>query len=95
MGEKHGEVRIMAETEKFTIKSEDVVKRIKELIREGNIRRIRLIHEGRTIFDIPLTGGAGVVAAGVIFAPVLAAIGAFAALVSDVTIEVEKVEEKK
>ena len=37
----------MADTEKFTIKSEDVVKKIKELIKEGNIRRIRLIHDGR------------------------------------------------
>ena len=85
----------MADTEKFTIKSEDVVKRIKELIKEGNIRRIRLIHDGKTIFDIPLTVGAGLAAVGILWAPVLAAIGAFAALVSDVTIEVEKVPEKK
>jgi len=85
----------MAETEKFTIKSEDVVRKVKELIKEGNIRRIRLIHEGRVIFDIPLTVGAGLAAAGIIFAPLLAAIGAFAALVSDVTIEVEKTGEVK
>jgi hypothetical protein len=84
----------MAETERFTLKSEDVVKKIKELIKEGNIRRIRLIHDGRTIFDIPLTVGAGLAAVGIIWAPVLAAIGAFAALVSDVTIEVEKAEKK-
>jgi DNA-binding Lrp family transcriptional regulator len=85
----------MAETEKFTLKSEDVVKKIKELIKEGNIRRIRLIHDGKTIFDIPLSVGAGLAAVGIIWAPVLAAIGAFAALVSDVTIEVEKTAEKK
>jgi hypothetical protein len=85
----------MAETEKFTIKSEDVVKRIKELIKEGNVRRIRLIHDGKTIFDIPLSVGAGLAAVGILWAPVLAAIGAFAALVSDVTIEVEKTEPKK
>ena len=85
----------MAETEKFTIKSEDVVKRIKELIKEGNVRRVRLIHDGKVVFDIPLTLGAGLAAAGIIWAPVLAAIGAFAALVSDVTVEVEKVGEKK
>jgi hypothetical protein len=89
------EVAKMAETEKFTIKSEDVVKRIKEIIREGNVRRIRLIHDGKTIFDIPLTAGAALAAVGIIWAPVLAAIGAFAALVSDVTVEVEKVEPKK
>lgn len=85
----------MATTEKFTIKSEDVIRKVKELIHEGNIRRIRLIHDGKTIFDIPLTVGAGLAAVGIIWAPVLAAIGAFAALVTDVTIEVEKTEEKK
>jgi len=85
----------MAETEKYTLKSEDVVKKIKELIHEGNIRRIRLIHEGKTIFDIPLSVGAGLAAVGILWAPVLAAIGAFAALVSDVTIEVEKTGAKK
>jgi hypothetical protein len=85
----------MTDTEKFTLKSEDVVRKIKELIREGNIRRIRLIHDGKTIFDIPLTVGAGLAAVGIIWAPVLAAIGAFAALVSDVTIEVEKTGESK
>ena len=85
----------MAETEKFTIKSEDVVKKVKELIKEGNVRRIRLIHDGRVIFDIPLTVGAGLAAAGIIFAPLLAAIGAFVALVSEVTIEVEKTGEVK
>lgn len=84
----------MAETEKYTIKSEDVVRKIKELIKEGNIRRLRLIHDGKTIFDIPLTVGAGLAAVGIIWAPVLAAIGAFAALVSNVTIEVERVEKK-
>ncbi len=84
----------MAETEKFTIKSEDVVRKVKELIREGNIRRVRLIHDDKTIFDIPLTIGASVVAVGILWAPVLAAIGAFAALVTECTIEVEKVEEK-
>lgn len=85
----------MATTEKFTINSDDVVRKVKELIHEGNIRRLRLIHDGKTIFDIPLTVGAGLAAVGIIWAPVLAAIGAFAALVTDVTIEVEKTEEKK
>jgi hypothetical protein len=89
------EVAQMAETEKFTLKSEDVVKKIKELIKEGNIRRIRLIHDGKTIFDIPVTVGAGLAAVGILWSPVLAAIGAFAALVSDVTIEVDKTGENK
>ena len=85
----------MAETEKFTVSSDQVVKKIKQLIREGNIRRVRLIHDGRTIIEIPLSVGAPAVAVGILAAPVLAAVGAFAALVTECTIEVEKVPEKK
>ena len=82
----------MAETEKFTVSSDQVVKKIKQLIREGNIRRVRLIHEGKTIIEIPLSVGAPVVAVGIMAAPLLAAVGAFAALVTECTIEVEKIE---
>ncbi|HUT68188.1 MAG TPA: DUF4342 domain-containing protein [Dehalococcoidales bacterium] len=85
----------MAESEKFTVSGGQVVDKVKQLIREGNIRRVRLLHEGRTVFDIPLTIGAPVAVAGILAAPVLAAIGAFAALVTECTIEVEKAEEKK
>lgn len=77
-------------TEKFTVSGDKVLTRIKDIIREGNIRRVRLIHEGRTIIDIPLSVGAPVAAVGILAAPVLAAIGAFAALVTECTIEVEK-----
>jgi hypothetical protein len=84
----------MAENEKFTVSGSQVVEKVKQLIHEGNIRRVRLIHEGRTIIEIPLTIGAPVAVAGIIAAPVLAAIGAFAALVTECTIEVEKVEKK-
>jgi hypothetical protein len=79
--------------EKFTISGSQLVDKFKELIHEGNVRRIRIIHEGRTIMDIPLTAGAVVATAGIVFAPLLAAIGAFAALVTNVTIEVEKVDD--
>jgi hypothetical protein len=85
----------MAETEKFTVSGDQVVKKIKQLIHEGNIRNVRLIHEGRTIIEIPLSVGAPVVALGIMAAPVLAAVGAFAALVTECTIEVEKVAETK
>jgi hypothetical protein len=71
------------------------MEKIRQIIREGNVRRVRLIHDGRTIFDIPLTVGAPVAAVGIIAAPVLAAIGAFAALATECTLEVEKVEAKK
>jgi hypothetical protein len=78
--------------EKFTVSGSQIVEKIKQIIREGNVRRVRLIHDGKTIFEIPLTIGAPVAAAGIIWMPVLAAVGAFAALVTECTIEVEKVE---
>ena len=80
----------MAKTEKFTVSGSQIVEKVKQLIREGNVRKVRLIHEGRTIIEIPLTIGAPVVAVSILAAPVLAAIGAFAALVTECTIEVEK-----
>jgi hypothetical protein len=81
--------------EKYTVSGKDVLEKVKQLIREGNVRRVRLIHEGKTIIEIPLTIGAPVVVVGILAAPLLAAIGAFAALITECTIEVEKVEEKK
>jgi len=85
----------MAKTERFTVSGSQVLDKVKQLIREGNIRKVRLIHEGKTMIEIPLTVGAPVVVAGILIAPLLAAIGAFAALVTECTIEVEKVEKKK
>ena len=82
----------MATNEKFTISGSQVVEKVKQLIHEGNIRRIRVIHEGKTVIEIPLSVGAPVAAVGIIAAPVLAAIGAFAALVTECTIGIEKVE---
>jgi len=79
-------------SEKFTVSGDKLVEKVKQLIQEGNVRRVRLIHKDRTIFDIPLSIGAPAAAAIVIAAPVLAAIGAFAALVTECTLEVEKVE---
>lgn len=79
-------------SEKFSVSGGQVVDKIKQLIREGNIRKVRLLHEGRTVLEIPLSIGAPVVAAGILAAPILAAVGAFAALVTECTIEVEKIE---
>ena len=80
-------------TEKFTVSGEELLGKVKQLIHEGNIRRIRLIRDGKTLFEIPLSVGAPAAALGIMFAPVLAAIGAFAALVTECTIEVEKIDE--
>jgi hypothetical protein len=88
----HREVA-MPESEKYTVSGDQCVKKIKQLIREGNIRKVRLIHKDRTVIEIPLSIGAPVAALGIIASPVLAAVGAFAALVTECTIEVEKVKE--
>ncbi|MCR4392872.1 MAG: DUF4342 domain-containing protein [Dehalococcoidales bacterium] len=79
-------------TEKFTVSGDELVARVKKLIHEGNIRRVKVIQGGRTILEIPLTIGAPAAAIGIMVAPVLAALGAFAALVTECTIEVEKIE---
>ena len=83
----------MGNTEKFTVSGNELIEKIKQLIREGNIRKVRLIHKDKTLFEIPLTIGAPAAAAVVLAAPLLAALGAFAALVTECTIEVEKTEE--
>ena len=80
----------MGETQRFDVKGSEILDRVKQLIHEGNIRRVRLFHNDRTIFEIPLSVGAPAAALGILAAPLLAAIGAFAALVTECTIEVER-----
>ena len=82
----------MTTTEKFTVSGSQLVDKVKQVIHEGNIRKVRLLHEGRTVLELPLSIGAPATAIAILAAPVLAAIGAFAALVTECTIEVEKVE---
>jgi len=82
----------MSTEEKFTVSGDKLVEKVKQLIHEGNIRRVRVLHEGRTVLEIPLSVGAPAAAIGIMVAPVLAALGAFAALVTECTIEVEKIE---
>jgi hypothetical protein len=75
--------------EEFKLEGSQVVEKIKELIHEGNIRRIILKNEeGKTLIEIPLTLGV----VGAAFLPVLAAVGAIAALAAKMTIVVEKTE---
>ena len=82
----------MNTSEKFTLLGSQLVEKIKQLLHEGNVRRVRLLHEGRVVLEIPLTIGAPAAAIGILAAPVLAALVAFAALVTECTIEVEKTE---
>ena len=79
--------------ERFTVAGSQLVKKVKQLVSEGNIRRVRLLHGGRPLVDIPLTVGVPVAVATVLAAPVLAALGAIAALVTECSLEVEKVED--
>ena len=76
-------------TEEFQIDGDRLVSKIKELLHEGNIRRITIKDEsGQTLIEIPLTIGV----VGALLLPVLAAVGAIAALVARCTIVLEKVE---
>jgi hypothetical protein len=77
-------------TEEFEVSGEELLAKVKELVRQGNIRRVAVRNEeGRTLIDLPLTVGV----VGALIAPQLVALGALAAMFSHGTIVVEKVEE--
>lgn len=75
--------------ESFTINGEHLLRKVKELIKEGNIRKIS-IHDkaGKELMSFPLTIGV----VGTLIAPVLAALGALAAIIGECTITVEREE---
>jgi hypothetical protein len=76
-------------TEEFRVEGEKLIAKIKELFHEGNIRRIIIKDkEGKTVMEIPVTIGV----VGALIAPQLAAVGAIAALLTEATVVVEKVE---
>lgn len=73
--------------ETFKVKGEELLKKVKQLIKEGNIRKITIKDKtGKALIVLPLTIGV----VGVVLAPVLAAVGAIAALVTECTISVER-----
>jgi len=73
--------------EEFKINGRDLVDKVKELIQEGNVRRVIIKdRDGKTLVELPVTVGV----VGAIIAPVLAALGAIAALVTECTIVVER-----
>ncbi|HMK17112.1 MAG TPA: DUF4342 domain-containing protein [Chitinophagaceae bacterium] len=75
--------------ETFKVQGEKVLNKVKELVKEGNVRKIS-IHEkdGRELMSFPLSLGV----VGAVFAPVLAAVGALAALIGECSITVEREE---
>lgn len=73
--------------EQFKVKGEEVLNKVKELIKEGNVRKIIIKNnKGQVLMEIPVTFAV----VGALLAPMLAAIGALAALVTQATIEVER-----
>jgi hypothetical protein len=79
--------------EEVKVASSGIVDKVRDLIEEGNVRRISLRKGERVLFEIPLTVGVGAGAAALLTSPLLAAVGAVAALVSDITIAVERDDE--
>ena len=78
--------------EEYTVTGDGLIAKIKELVHEGNIRRVIIKNEeGRTLIEVPLTLGV----VGAILLPAWAAIGAVAALVTNCTLVVERLEEAR
>lgn len=77
-------------TEEFSVNGEQLIEKFKELVHEGNVRRLTIKNEdGRTLLEVPLT--LGVVGAALL--PVIAAIGALAALATKCTLVVERTDD--
>ncbi len=78
----------MADTwkETFKVTSEQLVDSVKKLLHEGNVRRVTITHDGHSIAEFPLVVGV----IGAVVAPMLAAVGAIAAVITECTIEVER-----
>ncbi|GAC1358250.1 MAG: hypothetical protein NVS2B12_43000 [Ktedonobacteraceae bacterium] len=74
--------------EELQVVGEQLLARVKEVVHEGNVRRIIIKQEGRTILEIPLTVGV----AGVVLAPIWAAVGVLGALIAQCSIEVIRSE---
>lgn len=73
-------------TESFKVAADQLVDGIKKILHEGNVRRVIIKQGGRTVVEFPMTVGV----VGAAFAPILAAAGALAAVLTECTIEVER-----
>jgi len=73
----------------FEVKGDELLKKVKEIIREGNVRQISILDKsGKTLVILPLTLGV----VGAVLVPVLAVVGTLAALLTECTIKVERKE---
>lgn len=77
--------------EEFKVSGDNLVAKVRELIREGNVRRVFIKNDkGETLLEIPLTAGVAVTAITAVVSPILVAVGAIAALLTQVTVGVER-----
>lgn len=77
--------------ESVKVKGDELLGRMRQLVHEGKVRRIIVKQRGRTVAEFPLSVGV----VGAVTSPVLAAVGALAALMTDCTLEIYRVEEPK
>lgn len=83
----HMPAKKTSKKESFKVNGEELVKKVKEIIKEGNVRKITILDKNnKELVSFPLTLGV----VGAVLAPVLAAVGAIAALVTECTITVER-----
>ena len=80
-------------TEEFMIKGSELVGKVKELIAKGNVRKIVILKEnGDVLFEVPMNTGVAVGGVLTMMAPVIAGLGAAAALLSNVRVKVERTD---
>jgi hypothetical protein len=83
-------------TEEITVRGADLVEKVKALIQEGNVRRLVVRRpSGEALVEIPLTAGVGIAGLLTLMAPVLAALGAMAALLADFRVQIERDDQPK
>jgi hypothetical protein len=83
-------------TEEITVRGADLVEKVKALIQEGNVRRLVVRRpSGEALVEIPLSAGVGIAGLLTLMAPVLAALGAMAALLADFRVQIERDDPSK
>ena len=89
------EIKVAADkaSQEIKVASNQLVDKVRELVEEGNVRRVHIKRDGKTLLEIPLTVGVGAGAAALLMTPVLAAVGALAALAADITLVIERDED--
>ncbi len=85
--------KVKVRIREFKVKGGQLVDKVREVIEEGNARRIIIKKEGRVLIEFPLSVGVGGAAAALLLAPMLAAVGAIAALVTDVHVIIEEIDQ--